>query len=122
MALISAIHEIFPEPGCLDRCGNLRVGLACKPDSQHLPELRILAAFLREGLPESFRIAVCSEKSGMCDVEISVWLHYLPEILLVVSVGNEFHRRGGHCHEIILHERRYGHDHIRIVEHFAFQA
>ena len=98
------------------------VGLSSKPDTQHLVEIRIRLAFFRKSLPDDFRVSVRGEKPGMGDVEISVRFHYLIEIVLVETIGNQFNRRIGHGLEILLHQRRNRNYHSSIVQHLLLQS
>ena len=121
VALIAKVNEVVLQARGTDRGNDFRVGLAGQADPQHLPELRVGGAFLRQDLPDHIGIAVGGEQAGVGHIEISVRLHHLVEIILVETIGDQLHRRVGHCLELVLDKRGDSHHHIRIVKHFALQ-
>ena len=121
MIHVSYITQIGGKPGAFNGGGYLLVILSRESYSEHPGKFAVRGASVRKYFPQDFRIAVRSEKPGVRDVEIPVRFHYLLEIVIVISVGDEFDRSGGHCLELFLDKRGYGYDGVCIVKNRFFQ-
>ena len=57
----------------------------------------------------------------MGNIEITVRLYYLAEIVIIEPVGNQLHRRAGHGLELLLDERGYGHHYGSVIQDLLLQ-
>ena len=117
MVHVAPVHQHLLQPRLPDGIAYLPVGLAAEAYAQLRGEERVRSASVSQYLPECQRIAVGGEETRVGEVEESVLPPFHKVVLGVISVGDEFHRGGGHATEFI--PDRWGHrDHpVAAVKH-----
>ena len=121
MVLVAQIDQLSGQTGLADGLQDGGVGFPGQPDPQFPSEGGVFPDLIAQGLPQRQGIAVRRELPGMGQVEEPVRLDRLRIIVRVIAVGYELDAVAGHGPELLLHQRRDGHDGRRLVQHGLLQ-